>query len=79
MLGKMSKPGVAGTGSGFTAEDIAAAAKAGLTVEDMRKYGPDRVASPESMDNFSAEDLVVARKSGLSIEDVKKYGPKGKE
>ena len=68
-----------GVEGGYSAEDLAAAEKAGLSVEDLRKYGPRPGSAPGAIDGFSVEDVVVARKAGLSVEDLKKYAPKGKE
>lgn len=63
----------------FTAEDIATAEKAGLSVEDLKKYGSIKVlGDPEAISNWTAEDIVMAQKAGLTVEDLKKYGPKGK-
>ncbi len=66
----------AGNAGGYTAEEIAAAAKAGLSVEDLKKYGSLTGGVPEAIDGFTAEEIALAQKAGLSIEDLKKYGPK---
>ncbi len=65
-----------GVEGGFSAEDIAAAAKAGLSVADLRKYGPIPDGDPQAINGFSTQDILVARKMGLTVEDLKKYGPK---
>ena len=80
LRGPSSEPGChstgAGAGDGYTAEEIAAAEKAGLSVEDLKKYGPVPGGTPSAMDGFTVEDQVIAKKAGLSVEDLRKYGPR---
>ncbi len=61
----------------LTAKEIAAAEKAGLSVEDLKKYGAGQVPSNTKRDNFSATEQAIAEKAGLSAEDLRKYAPKG--
>ncbi len=69
-----------GAADGFTAKDIAAAQKAGLTVEDIKKYGPGSLGgAQDAVGNLSTEEQVIARKAGLSAADLKKYGPRAEE
>ncbi len=78
LKGSVIDPGV-GVEGGFSAEEIAAAAKAGLSAADLRKYGPIPSGVPNAINDFTAEDIAAAQKAGLSVEDLKKYGPKAKE